>query len=75
MNEPRVLVKTRKTDDPDYYKNYYETHKEKIIGEMKQLYECPQCKAVLWKGHSARHNKTKKHLQAQSVGPFHLASL
>ena len=60
--QPRVLVKTRKTDDPNYMKNYYKTHREKILTEMKQLYECPQCGAILWRGHSSRHNKSKKHI-------------
>ena len=60
------LNKIRKTDDPDYYKNYYQENKEKYQarGQVRksQFVKCEVCDCVLVKKGQARHKRSSKHL-------------
>ena len=59
-----VLVKVRKTDDPEYFKKYYTNNRQKFLEKAKQLIKCPDCQKVLSSGHLNRHKLSKDHIKA-----------
>jgi len=45
-------------------KEYYEDNKEKIIVKNKQPYTCEVCRSIIRTASKARHERTKKHINA-----------
>ena len=64
MGPHSVLVKVRKTDDPEYFKKYYTNNRQKFLEKAKQLIKCPDCQKVLSSGHLNRHKLSKDHIKA-----------
>jgi hypothetical protein len=60
------LKKIRKTDHPDYYKEYYAKNKEKYqergLARKKIFIYCEICNCEMVKKGQARHKRTPKHL-------------
>ncbi len=52
-------------NNPDYNKNYYETHKDAMRAQIKisseKLIECIACKKQVKKGSMQAHKLTKMH--------------
>ena len=59
-----VLVKVRKTDDPEYFKKYYTNNRQKFLSKAKTLIKCPDCQKVVSTGHLKRHKLSRDHLKA-----------
>lgn len=54
---------TKKTDNPDYFKNYYNENKEKIKSRVYSQVQC-ECGATILRCNLSNHMKTKKHIVA-----------
>ena len=66
MEEIQKLNKTKKTQDPEYYKKYYLNNKDAYLKrgiERKQVFiDCPTCSCTLVKKVWKQHTRTQKHL-------------
>lgn len=58
-----MQTQTKKTDDPNYFKNYYRDNKEKIISQVYCKIQC-DCGATVLKCNLSHHKKTNKHIVA-----------
>ena len=56
----QTLLKTIKPKDPDYFKTYYQTHKEKYT---HQKIKCDACECDVLKNDYNRHCRSKKHIK------------
>ncbi len=54
--------KTKKTDDHDYFKNYYQKNKDRYYANMHQTYKCIDCNQDILLTNKQYHHKTKEHL-------------
>ena len=52
--------KTKKMDDPEYFKKYYINHKEKYVHKRKR---CEACACDVMLSDFTRHCKSKKHIK------------
>ena len=62
--QEEILIKTRKTDDPEYFKKYYNNNRQKLLTKAKTLTKCTECHKVLSAGHLKRHKLSRDHLKA-----------
>ena len=50
------------TNDKEYMKSYYETHKREILERMRETVLCTVCNCVVSRSHLSKHYKSKKHI-------------
>ena len=50
------------TNDKEYMKIYYETHKRQILERMRETVLCTICNCVVSRSHLSKQYKSKKHI-------------
>lgn len=53
------IKKVKKTNTPEYNKNYYQNNKEKISAKLKAKKTCEYCGSLQSHQHMNRHQETK----------------